>query len=162
MNLKNILKSWVAVTLGVLIASSTASGIYYDSTVALIVSVVLLSIFNSFLKPLLMLFSLPFIILTFGIGIWIINALLFLLVAAMVEGFYVESFLSALWGALVVSIISFLATLVFSEQGQNGKGVTIKINRSGRFSGRDALRSDKGTVRRSRQSVKDDDDVIDV
>ena len=80
-------KSWVIVAFGVLIASNTASGIHYDSREALIIVVILLSACNVFLKPLLMLFSLPFIILTFGIGIWVINALLFLFVAALVSGF---------------------------------------------------------------------------
>lgn len=96
MDLKQLLKSWVIVAFGVLIASNTASGIHYDSYGTLLVVVILLSACNVFLKPLLMLFSLPFIILTFGIGIWVINALLFLFVGALVSGFYVDSFSSAL------------------------------------------------------------------
>ncbi len=97
---------------------------------ALIIVVILLSACNVFLKPLLMLFSLPFIILTFGIGIWVINALLFLFVAALVSGFHIDSFGSALWGALVVSITSGVATLLFGSPNPR-RGVNINVGRVG-------------------------------
>ena len=86
MDFKQLLKSWVIIAFGVLIASNTGSGIHYENREALIIAVILLSALNVFLKPVLMLFSLPFIILTFGIGIWIINALLFLFVGMLVSG----------------------------------------------------------------------------
>jgi putative membrane protein len=130
MDLKQMLKSWLVVALGVLIASNTASGIHYDSRAALLIVVVLLSACNIFLKPILMLFSLPFIILTFGIGIWVINALLFLFVGALVRGFHIDSFGSALWGALVVSITSGLATLLFGRPNQR-RGVNIRVGHVG-------------------------------
>ena len=126
MDFKQILKSLIAVFLAVLIASKTASGVYYDSIEAFIVAIILLSIFNIFLKPLLMLFSLPFIVLTFGLGILIINALLFLLVAGMVDGFYVESFVSALWGAFVLGVLNLIATIYFG--GSKNKKFTIYLN----------------------------------
>jgi len=159
MELKQILKSLVAVALAVLIASNTASGIYYDSVEALIASIVLLSIFNSFLKPLLLLFSLPFIILTFGFGILIINALLFLLVAAIVNGFHVETFISALWGALIVSVINLIVTIYFG--GAQNARINVKINRSGRFSN-GASRLQREDASRRVKSFKQDDDVIDI
>ena len=91
MDFKRVLKTWALLAVGVMIAAHTARGIHYDSTSALIVAVLMLSVCNVVIKPVLMVFSLPFIILTFGIGIWLINALLFLLVAQLVEGFYVAS-----------------------------------------------------------------------
>jgi putative membrane protein len=72
------------------------------------VVVLLLSFFNLFLKPLLVLFTLPFILLTMGLGLIVINALLFLFVGWLVEGFYVASFWSALGGACVVSVTNFV------------------------------------------------------
>lgn len=162
MNSKQLLKSWFAVALGVLIASNTVSGIYYDNGDALLVAILLLGIFNSFLKPILMLFSLPFIVLTFGIGIWIINAALFLLAAAIVKGFYVESFISALLGALIVSIIKGI-TIFFFGGSLDGRSVSVKISRNGRG------RTTRGHTRipkknRSRRSklFTSDDDVIDI
>ena len=159
MSFKQILRGLIAVFLAVLIASGTASGIHYDSIGSLIVAVTLLSIFNAFLKPLLMLFSLPFIILTFGFGIWIINALLFLLVAAMVNGFYVESFISALWGALVLSIINLIAMIYFGDPGN--RQFAVKINRSIRASDFNA-RDNSGGVSQQPKKIIRDDDVIDI
>lgn len=83
-------------------------GIHYDSFSALVTAALVLSIINTFVKPVLMLITMPFIFLSFGLLIVIINAFLFSLAGAMVRGFHVESFGSAIGGALVVSLISFL------------------------------------------------------
>ncbi len=152
-----MLKSWVIVAFGVLIASNTASGIHYDSREALIIAVLLLSACNVFLKPLLMLFSLPFIILTFGIGIWVINALLFLFVAALVSGFHIDSFGSALWGALVVSITSGVATLLFGRANVN-----INFGRVGPTSGAGSQARGTSQSRQAKQVIEDVADVIDI
>jgi putative membrane protein len=83
-------------------------GISYDSGLTLLTVVLLLSFLNVVVKPILLLFSLPFIILSLGIGIWLINALLFYFVGRLVDGFHVAGFGSALWGALIVSITSMV------------------------------------------------------
>tara|TARA_B110000285_G_scaffold233472_1_gene307361 strand:+ start:3837 stop:4322 length:486 start_codon:yes stop_codon:yes gene_type:complete len=161
MDLKQMLKSWVIVAFGVLIASNTASGIHYDSREALIIVVILLSACNVFLKPLLMLFSLPFIILTFGIGIWVINALLFLFVAALVSGFHIDSFGSALWGALVVSITSGVATLLFGSPNPR-RGVNINVGRVGPTPGAGPQARGTSQPRQPKRVIEDDADVIDI
>lgn len=148
MEAKRLIKSWLLLALGVALAAETASGINYETSNALIVAVLLLSLTNIVLKPLLMLFSLPFIILTFGIGIWLINALLFLLVAELVPGFSVASFGNALWGAFVVSLTSAIANLIFGKSR-----VKVQINQP--------RRSNPGSIRRTRKSIEDDD-VIDI
>ena len=152
MNTKRLLKSWVLLALGVLFASSTASGIGYEDGQSLFFAVILLSLCNMVLKPILMLFSLPFIILTFGIGIWLINALLFLLVGELVSGFYVQGFGSALWGAIVLSLTSCLANLLFGKRRSGG--VKFSVNR-----GQSSSNVDPTAKRRP---LKDDDDVIDI
>lgn len=148
MDFKQVFKTWLLLALGVIIAAHTARGIGYDSGGALVVAVLLLSFCNMILKPVLMLFSLPFIILTFGVGIWLINALLFMLVGALVEGFYVLSFWNALWGALVVSLTGVAANLLFGTNRINMKATH----------GQSAQRSSS----RPRKPLKDDDDVIDI
>lgn len=165
MDFAQVLKSWVLLALGVLLAAGTASGIYYDQWDSLVFAVILLSVCNIFLKPLLMLFSLPFIIITFGIGIWLINALLFLLVGALVGGFHVETFFSALWGALVVSLTGGIANILFgaSKNGVRGR-INVQVHRGGPPPGGlprgdSAPRTD---VQKKRKPLKDDDDVIDI
>jgi putative membrane protein len=161
MDLKQLFKSWVIVAFGVLIASNTASGIHYDSREALIFVVILLSACNVFLKPLLMLFSLPFIILTFGIGIWVINALLFLFVAALVSGFHIDSFGSALWGALVVSITSGVATLLFGDSSSR-RSVNINVGRVGPTPSAGPQARGSSQPRQPKRVIEDDADVIDI
>ncbi|MFW6218290.1 MAG: phage holin family protein [Verrucomicrobiota bacterium] len=153
MDFARLLKSWVLIALGVLLASGTAGGIRYDSTGSLVVAVIVLSLCNVFLKPLLMLFSLPFIVLTFGLGIWLINAVLFLLVGEVVGGFHVDSFWNALWGAFVVSLTGALANLFFAPKGT--RRVNIQVRRGPGGPG-------ASTRGGSRRPLKDDDDVIDV
>jgi putative membrane protein len=154
MDFKQLLKSWVIIAFGVLIASNTGSGIHYENREALIIAVILLSALNVFLKPVLMLFSLPFIILTFGIGIWIINALLFLFVGTLVSGFHIDTFGSALWGALVVSITSGVASLLFP--GSKQSRFNVNVRRSGTSPRQEA------SPRQPKRVVENDDDVIDI
>jgi putative membrane protein len=107
-SLGNWLVRWGVLALGVALAAHIVPGIGYHDFTTLVVVVLLLSFFNLFLKPLLVLFTLPFIVLTLGLGLVVINALLFLFVGWLVEGFYVASFWSALGGACVVSVTNFV------------------------------------------------------
>lgn len=104
----NLLLRWLILALGVLLAERLLPGIRCDSGATLVVVVLLLSLFNVVLKPLLLLFTLPFIILSMGFGIWLINALLFYVVGQLVEGFHVAGFGSAMLGALIVSVTNLV------------------------------------------------------
>ena len=100
----NLLLRWLILALGVILSTRIVPGISYDTGATLVVVVLVLSFFNAVLKPVLVLFSLPFIILSLGIGIWIINAILFYFVGRLVTGFQVAGFGSALLGSLIVSL----------------------------------------------------------
>ncbi len=104
----NLLVRWLVLAVGVVLSTKIVRGISYDNGTTLAVVVLLLSFFNAVLKPLLMLFTLPFIILSLGIGIWLINALLFYFAGRLVEGFHVAGFGSALFGALLVSVTNLV------------------------------------------------------
>lgn len=158
MDFAQFVKRWLLITVGVLIASETSAGIHYDSFAALIVAVLLLSLCNVFLRPILMLFSLPFIILTMGLGIWIINALLFLLVGGLVRGFYVDSFWHALWGAVLVSFTGLVANMLFGTPGQARRGINVQVHRTGTAS---AQAQNPASRPAPHKEIKDDD-VIDV
>lgn len=107
---KQLLVRWIVLALGVMLATKLVRGIHCDDGMTLIVVVLLLSFFNAILKPLLVLFTLPFIIVTMGLGVVVINALLFLLVGHMVQGFHVAGFWSAVGGSLVVSVTNLLVS----------------------------------------------------
>lgn len=114
-----LLRDWVLIAIGIFIAAHIVDGITYDSQTTLLVVVLLLSIFNIFLKPILVLITLPFIILSFGLVLWFINALLFMLAGALVDGFHVESFGSALFGSLIVSLVTIMANILFGNDKRN-------------------------------------------
>jgi putative membrane protein len=66
------------------------------------------------------LFTLPFIVLTMGLGLVVINALLFLLVGELVEGFQVAGFWDAFWAAVIVGLTNFFMTLLMKQRPPRG------------------------------------------
>ena len=79
----------------------------------LVFAAIIFGLVNALLKPALVLLSLPATILTFGLFLLVINALLLMLTAALVPGMEVDGFGSAFWGALVISAVSWLVGAVF-------------------------------------------------
>jgi len=101
---------WVAALLGVL---------HFDSGACLIGTALVLGIVNAVVRPIVLLLSLPFIILTLGVGILIVNALLLMAVSGLVPGFHVDSFGQAFLGAIIVSLVSWvLSAFIRSEDGR--------------------------------------------
>lgn len=129
--MKSLGYSGFLISVGVLIAAHTSGNISYDSYTTLFVVVVVLSVLNLFLKPLLVLFSLPFLIISLGLGIWLINAFLIIITSKLVNGFEVASLGAAMWGALVISLTSLMANLMgrgrpktrFSQGGRSSRRV---------------------------------------
>lgn len=102
-----------------MVASSLIHGIRYDTVAALIGAALLLGILNAFVRPVLLLLSAPLILLTLGFFIVILNGLMLYLVPSIVIGFHVDSFGSAFWGAIVISIVSWLLSAFF--RGSDGR-----------------------------------------
>ena len=111
----NLLVRWLVLALGVALSTKIVPGISYDSTTTLFLVVVVLSFLNVVVKPFLLLFTLPFIVLTLGLGIWIVNAcLLYFVGRGLISGFHVASFGSALIGALIISVTNLLMNRLFA------------------------------------------------
>ena len=106
--LKSFLQSWLINTLAVLVAANIVPGIKYDTITGLLVATLVLGILNAVLRPLLLLFSLPLVLLTLGLFTLVINALLLFFVGQLVESFHVANFWSAFWGALLISLVSLV------------------------------------------------------
>lgn len=110
---------WAVTTISVMVASSIIHGIRYDTVAALIGAALLLGILNAFVRPVLLILSAPLILLTLGFFILILNGLMLLLVPGVVVGFHVESFWSAFWGAIVISVVSWILSAFF--RGSDGR-----------------------------------------
>jgi putative membrane protein len=104
---------WLITTVAVMVASSFIHGIRYDSAASLVGAALLLGILNAFVRPVLLILSAPLILLTLGFFILILNGLLLLLVPHVVIGFHVDGFWSAFWGAIVISIVSWILSAFF-------------------------------------------------
>jgi putative membrane protein len=98
--------------------------IWFDSTNAMIASAVVLALVNTYLRPLVMVFALPINILTLGLFTLVINAALLKFVAWLIPAFHIEGFWTAVGGALVISLISFLLSWFL-----NPKQVRVRIHR---------------------------------
>ncbi len=104
--------NWLILTLAILITAYLLPGVMIETLTAAIVAALILGIINVSLKPLLIILTLPINILTLGLFTLVINALLILLVAWLVNGFEVANFWWALLFAIVLSIINaFLGQL---------------------------------------------------
>jgi putative membrane protein len=79
-----------------------------DNWMAALVAAFLLGIVNTFIRPIVVLLTLPLTIVTLGLFLLVINGLLLWLVSAVVEGFHVTGFWGALLGAILISIVSWI------------------------------------------------------
>ena len=145
-----LVKQWLVIAVGVVISSLLSDGIQFESATSLIIAVVFISALNVFLKPVLLLFGLPFIVMTFGAGILLINALIFALAGSVVPGFQVLGFWPAVWGAFVVSLTTLVTNIIFALPKVN-----IQVQKSATSSAPKA----KGGAKEYRGDM---DDIIDV
>lgn len=101
-----ILVSLILSVLAVLISAYVLPGVKVDGVFTALVVAVVLSVVNTFIKPLVVLLTLPINIMTLGLFSLVINALMVMLVAAVVPGFQVDGILWAVVFSIVLSVIS--------------------------------------------------------
>ena len=104
--------------LGLFLASRLIPGVWIEGTGNFILAALLLGLVNAFIRPLMFFFTLPLTIVTMGLFIFVINAAMFGLVAAMLDNFQVSGFWSALFAAIVVSITSTVASWYIGPDGR--------------------------------------------
>ncbi|MDP2015610.1 phage holin family protein [Hydrogenophaga sp.] len=107
-NLTPFILHWAITALSLWVASHLFKGIRFGSTSALVVSALLLGLANAVVRPLLVVLTLPLTLLSFGLFLLVINALMLLLVAKLVEGFKVDGFWTAFWASLFISLLSLV------------------------------------------------------
>jgi putative membrane protein len=117
--MRHFLFRWAITTVAVMVAAALIDGIRYDSLASLIGAALLLGILNAFLRPILLLLMAPLIILTLGLFIFVVNALMLYLVNDLVHGFHVDHFGSAFWGAILISLVSWVLSAFF--RGSDGR-----------------------------------------
>jgi len=121
---------WAITAVSLWVASHIFRGIKFDSTSALVVSALLLGFANAIVKPLLIILTLPLTLLTFGLFLLVINALIILLVAALVKGFKVSGFWTALFASIFISLLSIAFGSLF---GGSDPATTIQMPEGGKW-----------------------------
>jgi putative membrane protein len=106
--MRSFLIQWVITAGALALASRIVGGIHVASLGTLALSALVLGLVNAIVRPILVLLTLPITILTLGLFYLVVNGVAFALAAALVPGFHVASFGSAVFGALAVGIFSWI------------------------------------------------------
>jgi putative membrane protein len=104
--------------LALILAASVVPGIRLQGVLSAVAAGLLLGIINAVVRPVLLILTLPVTLVTLGLFLFVLNGLCLWLVAAVVKGFHVAGFWSALGGALCVSVVSWVVTALVSDSGR--------------------------------------------
>ena len=104
--------------LGLWIADQVLDGVTIRGSGTFLLAALLLGFVNALIRPIAVILTLPLTILSLGLFVFVINALLFSLVAAMLGNFFVAGFGSALLGSIIVSLTSLVASWYIGPKGR--------------------------------------------
>lgn len=116
--MRGLVIRWLLNAAALWLTSTIVKGITVDSALSLLFAALVLGILNAFLRPLVLLVTLPLNLLTLGLLTFVINGAMLKLSAAAVRGFEVETFWAAVVGALILSAISFALNLFVGDTGR--------------------------------------------
>ncbi len=105
----------VLVAVGLWVAAHLIHGIAFDSVRSLAAAALVLGVINAFVKPILVILTLPLTIVTLGLFLLVLNAAMLLLTAHLLHGFHVHGFWPALWGSIVVSLVSWIGAAILPK-----------------------------------------------
>jgi putative membrane protein len=108
-----ILRAAIAAA-GLWLATEWVDGIHIDAPMTLVFAALLLGVVNAFIRPLTILLTLPFLLVTLGLFLLVVNAAMLGLVAALLPGMQIGGFWDAVWGALIVSVVSWIGSVAFT------------------------------------------------
>jgi putative membrane protein len=110
---------WAITAFAVFVAAPMVGLSYGNSLACLLGAALLLGIANAFVRPILLILSAPLILLSLGFFILVVNGLMLLIVAEILPCFSIPGFWSAFFGALIISIVSWLLSAFF--RGSDGR-----------------------------------------
>ncbi|MCL5959789.1 MAG: phage holin family protein [Chloroflexi bacterium] len=120
--MRRIILRWAIISVGVLAAAYwLPQYVSYRDWRSVIAFAAILGVLNAFVRPVVKLLTCPLQIITFGLFTFVVNALIFWLASSFPVGVHVQGFVGAFLGALVVSVISFVAGLIIPPRKKNGR-----------------------------------------
>ena len=114
-----LLIRWIFFTLAVLFTAWLVPGIFVENFQSAMLVTVIMALINIFVRPLIVFITLPINILTLGIFGLVVNALLFMLAGYVAPGFYVDGFLAAFLGSVVLSFLGLIINMITLNDGKD-------------------------------------------
>lgn len=114
--MKGLLIRWLLNALALVLTDKLITGISVDGFGAALIAALVLGIVNAVIRPVVVLLTIPINFITLGLFTLVINGLMLLLAAKVVDGFNVDGFFPAVIGAILLSIISALLNMIIKER----------------------------------------------
>ena len=115
-----LLVRWLILTAAITIASYLITGIEVSGFFSAFFAAAILGVLNVFFRPILLILTLPINILTLGLFTVVSNAVLLKMASGVISGFEVHGFWSAVWGALIISLVNWLLSSFITDRGTVG------------------------------------------
>ena len=109
---------WFILTFAIIIASYLVDGIRVGGFFSAFLAAAILGILNAFLRPILFILTLPLNIMTLGLFTFVINGILLMMASGVIPGFEVHGFWSAVFGSLLISVVSWVLNSFINEHGR--------------------------------------------
>ena len=116
--MNGIVISWLTLTGAIIVTSYLLDGIQVSGFFSALFAAAILGILNAFFRPIALLLTLPINIMTLGFFTFLINAFMLKMASGVIPGFDVYGFWSAVFGSLIISLISWLLNSFINEQGK--------------------------------------------
>ncbi len=126
-----LLIRWLILTLAIIAASYMLEGIHISGFFSAFFAAAVLGILNALFRPVLIILTLPINILTLGLFTFVINALLLKMVSGIIPGFEVYGFWTAVFGSLIISVISGLLNFFINDRGRVERVDYIDLKKKG-------------------------------
>ena len=116
--MRGLLLRWLILTFAIMTAAYLFSGIHVSGFGSALIAALVLGVLNAFFRPILLILTLPINVLSLGLFTFVINAVLLLMTSGVIGGLVVDGFGSALFGSLIISLVSLLLSSFVSDRGR--------------------------------------------
>ena len=116
--MKGLIIRWLLSALTLLLVSHLVPGIHVENFFYALLAAAGLGVLNAIIRPILIVLTLPLTVLTLGLFIFVINGLVLWMLSGIFKGIAIDSFWSAFIGALLISLVSWLANSLVFENGR--------------------------------------------
>ena len=109
---------WLTLTFAIVLASYLLDGVRISGFFSALGAAAMLGILNAFFRPIALILTLPINIITFGLFTFVINAVMLKMASGVISGFEVYGFWTAVFGALIIGLVSFALNTLVGESGR--------------------------------------------